>query len=202
LRILLVEDSDADALRMRRSLERSMENPPQFARALDLAEGISRCTSEKFDVVLLDLNLPDSLGIETVERFMGAFDSQPAVVVLTSEDDESLASQALRLGVEDYLVKGEFGPRPVHRILLHSIERHQLAVEQGPAEGAPKRDAASAPALERLVRDVGAPVRRIREEAAYLARSIGDAGLADRVRGIERDAERIAELLEALERDA
>jgi DNA-binding NarL/FixJ family response regulator len=200
LRILLVEDSDADALRMRRSLERSMEDPPRFARALDLAEGISRCVSEKFDVVLLDLNLPDSLGIETVERFMGqSFDPQPAVVVLTSEDDESLASQALRLGVEDYLVKGEFGPRPVHRILLHSIERHQLAMERGPDEGAPQR--AAAPALERHVRDVGAPVRRIREEAAYLARSIGDAVLADRVRGIERDAERIAELLEALERD-
>jgi len=186
LRILLIEDSDADALRMRRSLERSMENPPEFARALDLAEGVSRCRAEKFDLVLLDLGLPDSMGIGTVERFMREpFDPQPAVVVLTAEDDEALAAQALRLGVEDYVVKGEFGPRPVHRLLRHSFERHRISLERGAVGGARPDGAALRSALG-----------RIRDEATALADSVGDAAAAERLRGIASEAERATAALE------
>src|SRR5688572_12464398 len=77
------------------------------------------------DVILLDLGLPDVQGLLAVRRAHAAAPHIP-LVVLTGLDDESLAIQALQLGAQDYLVKGEIEPRPLQRALVHSIERKAM----------------------------------------------------------------------------
>jgi len=83
------------------------------------------------DVVLLDLGLPDAQGLGAVRRARAAAPGVP-LVVLTGLEDETLASQALREGAQDYLVKGQIDARGLVRAVLHAIERK--AAERGLAQ--------------------------------------------------------------------
>jgi two-component system cell cycle sensor histidine kinase/response regulator CckA len=83
----------------------------------------STCSSRSnFEVILLDLSLPDSSGLETVNRMRAAAPEMP-VVVLSSQDDEEIALQALHKGAEDYLVKERGDGELIARSVRYSIER-------------------------------------------------------------------------------
>jgi signal transduction histidine kinase len=131
-KILLVEDSPADANLLRQVFSRASQEDWQIEEVERLSDAIalfcedtSCVNSNKFDVVLLDLRLPDSTGIETVKNFRKAvFDI--AIVVLTGVNDEELALQAMSEGAQDYLVKDDISLQNLMRAIRHAIEREQI----------------------------------------------------------------------------
>src|SRR5438105_3983296 len=104
--VLLIEDNpgDADLVRLRLLEAHSDTDVCCVDR---LSDGLARLACGSPQVVLLDLNLPDSQGIATFDRLLKGAPGIP-VIVLSGQDDEELAATAVNLGVQDYLVKGEF----------------------------------------------------------------------------------------------
>ncbi|MBF0262074.1 MAG: response regulator, partial [Magnetococcales bacterium] len=82
--------------------------------------------AEKFDLILLDLNLPDSHGYE--ETFVGIHEKSldTPIIVFTGMDDDQQAFLAVEAGAQDYLIKGEVNRRAFHRAILHALSRHDL----------------------------------------------------------------------------
>ena len=83
--------------------------------------------SESFDIVLLDLHLPDASGLECVDAIQ-ALDAEVAIVVLSGQDDEEFAVSILNKGVQDYLVKWEGQGRTILRSIRYAIERKRAEV--------------------------------------------------------------------------
>lgn len=126
--VLLVEDNEDDALFVRRDLMQGIEyafaDEINMTRATTLAEAIDTCEDRSFDAVFLDLGLPDSNGIETVDRFTGHEFDLPTIV-LTGLEDNKTAIEAVQSGAQDYLVKGETTPKTIVRTMRHAIERSE-----------------------------------------------------------------------------
>jgi len=100
--------------------------------AKTLADGIIIARNNKPDVILLDLSLPDSAGLATVQAMRAALPDVP-IVVLTGHDDHALASAALQMGAQDYLIKGQFDHEALGRAVRHALVRHalELRVKEG-----------------------------------------------------------------------
>ncbi len=127
-RVLLVEDSLPDARIVQHRLRAAASEAEEWRleRVGALTPAIDRLGKRNLDVVLLDLGLPDSQGLETLARLREA-DAQTPVVVLTGTCDEALGIRALELGAQDHLVKSEVAsPRALLRALRHAIERNRL----------------------------------------------------------------------------
>jgi signal transduction histidine kinase len=126
--ILLVEDNPGDAT----LVEHYLSNPSVRAflgeTSLTHVESLSAAEecldAATFDVVLLDLGLPESAGIETVNRFE-AFDVAVPVIVLTGLDDTETAVEAIQSGAQDFLPKGDLDGDRLARSLRYAVERHK-----------------------------------------------------------------------------
>jgi signal transduction histidine kinase len=129
--VLLVEDSPTDADLIRQVFRRVNQEEWQMVHVERLCEAIEICREDhtqeqrKVDVVLLDLQLPDSTGLTTVENFRQAVPNIP-VVVLTGLNDEELGMQAMGEGAQDYLVKDEINIPRLVRAVRYAIERGQI----------------------------------------------------------------------------
>lgn len=124
-RILLVEDNPGDAFLVRTLLEETgepfdIEHCSDLRTAMQVLNGTG--ADARFDVVLLDLTLPDSSGVETISRVRECTNTAP-VVVLTGHKDEELAFEALQHGAEDYLTKEFPDGRTIRRSIRYAIER-------------------------------------------------------------------------------
>src|SRR3972149_4871052 len=122
VRILLVEDDPDDVYVMRNLLGDRWGGPFELVNVELLSAAIERCQEEKFDVVLLDLGLPDSSGLETFFSIF-AYAGDVPIVVLSGLNDERAAVKAVQAGAQDYLVKGQLSDRLVIRSLRYAIER-------------------------------------------------------------------------------
>lgn len=122
LQILLVEDSDSDAALLQENVSLSGIKDISISVAKSLQEAIDHLKNNHADAVLLDLTLPDSNGLDTVRKVKTAFPDVP-VVVLTGVADENMGIEAVRMGVQDYLVKGQVDGRTIIRVIHYSIER-------------------------------------------------------------------------------
>ena len=120
LDVLLVEDSPTDVLLTEEAL--SAASRFRLRSSERLAEALRLLSEAHFDVVLLDLGLPDSQGIDTLRRLRDKH-RKVAVVVLTGKDDEELALRALQEGAEDYLVKGQADAGQLRRSIRYALER-------------------------------------------------------------------------------
>jgi PAS domain S-box-containing protein len=100
-------------------------NDPRLIWAKTLAEGLAAARRDLPNVVLLDLSLPDSFGVATLEAAVAALPGIP-IVVLTSSDDDALAITALERGAQDYLVKGQFDRYALNRALRFAAVRRQM----------------------------------------------------------------------------
>ena len=124
-RILLVEDNPGDAFLVRTLLEETGE-PFDIEHRSDLASAMAVLNGDgpdaQFDVVLLDLTLPDSSGVTTISKVRSCANTAP-VVVLTGHKDEELAFDALQHGAEDYLTKEFPDGRTIRRSIRYAIER-------------------------------------------------------------------------------
>jgi len=129
LSILAIEDDPGDFGLIRAHVRLSElglsggKEPVTWAKTL--AEGIAAARSNKPDVVLLDLSLPDSAGLATVQAMRAALPGVP-IVVLTGHDDNALAAAALQAGAQDYLVKGQFDHDALGRAVRHALVRKAL----------------------------------------------------------------------------
>ena len=139
--LLLVEDSPSDAVLLQESLTQNDFGQFHFTHAETLLEGLAWLRRGQFDVLLLDLSLPDSTGRDTFLRAREAAPSLP-IVVLTSVEDEAVGLEAVRHGVQDYLIKGQAYGRQTARAIHYAIERKrtEAALKQAESDLQRERD--------------------------------------------------------------
>lgn len=120
-KLLLVEDNPDDADFLRMSLRKYSDSVDITHKSL-IGDAVKVLEDERFDVVLLDLNLPDGRGVECVKKIHEVDELVP-IVVLSGHDDEDFAVEILNQGVQDYLVKWEGDGRIILRAIRYAIER-------------------------------------------------------------------------------
>jgi len=125
IHVLLVEDSPGDARLLREMLKEPGSCQYDLTHLESMKMAITHLVAHAVDIILLDLGLPDAQGLGALRHAHAAAPHVP-LVVLTGLDDESLASQALREGAQDYLIKGQIDARSLVRTLRYSIERKIL----------------------------------------------------------------------------
>ncbi len=121
--ILLIEDNPGDVRLIQELLSETANTAHTLVSADTLMKGLTMLGEQEFDVILLDLGLPDSQGLETLEKVLHA--ALPTVV-LTGLNDEAIALAAVRCGAQDYLVKGDFAGHVLWRVIVYAIERAQM----------------------------------------------------------------------------
>lgn len=121
LRVLLVEDNAAEALLLRESIA-GVPNAPEVLHVERLDRALDILGSTAVDAVLLDLELPDSEGLGTLDRVCAAAGHVP-IVVLTGREDEAFGLEAVRRGAQDYVPKGQAAARQLVQTLYHAVER-------------------------------------------------------------------------------
>jgi DNA-binding NarL/FixJ family response regulator len=119
--VLLVEDADADAELFRRAFA-SGAKLTCFLRARDIASAKDLLLRARPDCVVLDLGLPDSVGLSGL-RQIRALDDRIPIVILTGLNDEGVARAALRDGAREYVVKGQLDGEALGRALLEAVRR-------------------------------------------------------------------------------
>jgi signal transduction histidine kinase/DNA-binding NarL/FixJ family response regulator len=130
IRILLIEDNVGDAGLLRAAFnEVSTDNFSFRVAHVDrLTHALESLAKDPFDLVLLDLSLPDTRGIDTVVRVRDAAPSLP-IVIMTGLDDENVAIEAMRQGAQDYLVKGQVDSGMLVRAMRYAIERKRIEAQ-------------------------------------------------------------------------
>ena len=126
--ILLVEDNPDDALLIQEMLADADGGSFEWIHAERLSDGLKELAAGSADVVLLDLSLPDSHGLDTFATAHSHAPETP-IILLTGLDDEELAVQAVQLGAQDYLSKSRMEGQLLVRSLRYAIERQNLLAE-------------------------------------------------------------------------
>jgi two-component system, cell cycle sensor histidine kinase and response regulator CckA len=131
--VLLIEDSDLDALLLQNAFQAatSAERGDRFVCqwAQTVAQARELIARQHFDLVIVDLFLPDSQGLETLSAIRAAAKAS-ALIVVTAANDRRSATEALRLGAQDYLVKGEFTFPSLERAVRYALDRKTFAEER------------------------------------------------------------------------
>lgn len=125
INILVIDDLEEDAKLVKVFLKQASLRH-EFFYAETLYEGIELCEEKEIDLVLLDLSLPDSRGLRTLESFLERSPRDIPVIVMTGTSDEMVGEQAVRAGAQDYLVKGEFDYKLLSRVIRHTMARHKI----------------------------------------------------------------------------
>jgi len=125
IRVLLVEDSASDASLLQESLAEVRPGEVEFTHAESWNEAATFLHQAQFDVLLLDLSLPDVTGRDTFLRARAEVPDLP-IVVLTGAANEALGVEAVRHGIQDYLIKNETYGRQTVRAIRYAIERKQV----------------------------------------------------------------------------
>jgi PAS domain S-box-containing protein len=125
---LLIEDNPGDARLVQEMARESAAGKCEIEWVDRLSAGIERLSEKNFDILLLDLGLPDSQGFETFKRTSAKAEEIP-VVVLTGLADESVEEDTIASGAQDYLIKGQFDGNMLYRSMRYAIERKQTEKE-------------------------------------------------------------------------
>ncbi|HEV3329877.1 MAG TPA: response regulator [Bryobacteraceae bacterium] len=125
LSVLLIEDEPDAARLIQHVLAKGGPNPVIVEWAGDLRTGLERLAERDFQAVLLDLNLPDSAGFDTFACVRHKVPNR-AVIVLTGQEDDEMALQAVRAGADEYLVKSEIRDRFLLQRIRYAVERNRL----------------------------------------------------------------------------
>lgn len=128
IEILLIEDNPADRDLIRIFLKSSYGGNCVITSASSLAEGLDFLKKKQFSIAIVDLSLPDSFGLETFNEVYKNATHIP-IIVLTGLEDESIGISAVKLGAQDFLIKGKIKNTELTRSINYSIERHKLLLE-------------------------------------------------------------------------
>ncbi len=123
VRLLLIEDNPVDVRLIERMLSDARELALEIESVDRLSAGLECCARGGIGLILLDLSLPDSQGLDTLRRVRAESPETP-VVVLTGLDDTAIAVEALQEGAQDYLIKGQFDNGALLRSVRYALERH------------------------------------------------------------------------------
>jgi len=125
LRALLIEDDPYIAKLIRRMLDKVRDISFDLVHADSLSSGLEQLEDGHFVIILLDLGLPDSSGIKTLNKVYAKVSDIP-IIVFTGQDDETLGVNAVNAGAEDYLVKGNTDSKSLVRAIRYAVGRHQV----------------------------------------------------------------------------
>lgn len=125
VKILLIEDNPADAKLIDIYLKESYGNNYTLSTVDLLSKGLNLLNNADFDIIIIDLSLPDSSGIDTFKDVFAAADKKP-VMVLTGLEDESVGINTVKLGAQDFLIKGKLNANGLKQSINYSIERYKL----------------------------------------------------------------------------
>jgi PAS domain S-box-containing protein len=170
---LLIEDNPGDVRLINEMVLETRGRPIILEHQSTLFEGLQTLLKNKFDVLLLDLNLPDNKGFET---FIKVHSQNPEIpiVVLTGTKDEELAIKSLHTGAQDYLTKGEIDSALLLRAISYAIERAGLlrVVQQELVERK---------TIERVLRKVNRALRMVSECNQIIVRTSEVAELTKKI---------------------
>jgi signal transduction histidine kinase len=173
MEILLIEDNAGDALLIRTML--GDIDAAHVIRWTDrLSKGLQELAASPPDLVLLDLELPDSSGLETVDEARAATHRIP-IIVLTGHQDHELAAEAMRRGVQDYLAKGRFDADLLERSIRYAIGRKQaelgrLDVEQQLYQA--QRLQSIGQLAAGIAHEINTPTQYVRDNLIFLRQSL------------------------------
>lgn len=122
--ILLIEDNPSDSRIIEEYLKKSEKLNFDLESCIKLREGLNLMEIKKFDVLLLDLSLPDS-DKENTLKYLKEITKKTPIIVLTGFDDSNFALEALKKGAEDYISKNDLNSPTLTRAILYAIERHK-----------------------------------------------------------------------------
>jgi len=129
IKALILEDDPADMLLLEKIIKDIKLRDIRFSAVIKLAEAVDLLKKETFDLVISDLTVPDSRGLDTFHGLRAAAPKTP-IILLTGMDDEMMAVQAMRQGAQDYLIKGEITASLLQRAATYAIERNTLIQER------------------------------------------------------------------------
>lgn len=124
LSILYIEDNPDDAFVLKEFVTH-IPKPIDVEVKSTLLEGLKTLKQQRFDLILIDLSLPDSRGLQSIEKIIHQNNDIP-VVALTGFMDKKLAVNAIKIGAQDYLVKGDYNEHVLEKTFSHAIERHKI----------------------------------------------------------------------------
>lgn len=205
VKILLIEDNLAEARLLQEYLRAAKSKQFTVVHVKRLQAGLDLLATEVFDIILLDLTLPDSTGLASLSPLSKQAPSLP-IVVLTNRDDDELATQAVRGGAQDYLVKRQVNTELLVRSLHYAIERKQASEELRKAKEeleirVAERTAELAATNEQLLQEIRDRQRieqallQEKELAQITLQSIGDAVIATDAQGRIESINPVAETL-------
>jgi diguanylate cyclase (GGDEF)-like protein len=128
VRVLLVEDNSADLALVQASLKDFGHPQIDITTVTRLADALEALKNRSFHVIISDLNLPDNEGLQTFYKLKEA-SPDSAFVVMSGLDDRDICMQAVRAGAQDYLVKGDSGPRRIWQSVRNAIVRQGILLQ-------------------------------------------------------------------------
>lgn len=173
IRILLIEDNPGDVRLIQENLSEVRDIDFQLEYTDRLAVGLEYLARGGIDVVLLDLSLPDSFGLGTIEK-VHFHDLTVPIVVLTSIADEEYAITSVRKGAQDFLIKGEFDSVLLGRIMRYAIERKRTELELKETRDAAQTFNRELTASNQLLGQAIENARRMAEIAAMASQAKSD----------------------------
>jgi diguanylate cyclase (GGDEF)-like protein len=209
-KVLLIEDNPGDARLIREMIAEDPGAPFDVECAERLSQGLERLSAGETGLVLLDLSLPDSLGLETFAKVYAHSPTVP-IIVLTGNDDANVALSAVKSGAQDYLIKGRLDRELLLRSMQYSIERKRYQVQlehqanYDALTGLPNRNllhdrlkqSVYAQRMPRAVAVVFIDLDHFKFVNDSLGHSIGDKllqGMAHRLSTVLRDGDTVARL--------
>jgi len=125
IRVLLIEDNVGDCKLILKMFDNSEVAEFELTHTSRLTSGLRLLESGKFDIILLDLGLPDSVGFESFKSTLALHPAIP-IIILTGLANEETGIRAIKYGAQDYLVKGEFNGKLLVRAIQYALERKKL----------------------------------------------------------------------------
>jgi signal transduction histidine kinase len=169
IKVLMIEDNPGDARLIREVLNEDSSAQVKLEHVTRLDAALARLAEGETDVILLDLFLPDSQGIDTFNRVHGHSPEVP-IVVLSGLDDEAVVAETLRSGGQDYLNKGILDFCVLHRSIQHAIGRNRPREDERRGDvGALGVDVTSDQLLGVLARALRAPLARVLSAVSALS---------------------------------